>query len=301
MSVPASTPRKDRDPNEIFLGALVAILVTIVAILEGSLLVPRMGRYGTSTADTWSLNGQCIALVCLWLGLLGNEFAHRHERDWSRKTRKWIWGVQAAILALCVLANWEKAPWAPAVALFLAVMAMSAWSGYMKALALHPEDQKVLDQIIEQDRQRKREKWEEEQRSRRASRLAEAAALYGRELDVDPDELNNPLPPGVHWNIPARKHAPLIYFLRNGNRIKIGTTTDLKRRIRNLALRPEHVVLLEPGGRDKEREFHNRFAKYRDGNTEWFRHTGDLGAYLRERVAAVRSQQKASSSGSPDQ
>ncbi|MBW5248411.1 GIY-YIG nuclease family protein [Streptomyces sp. P01-B04] len=280
MSSPNTAPQENGNLGEKFLGFLAAIIIVITAILEGSLMVPRIGKFGTGTIDVVSLNGQCVFLVIAWLGLLAHEFIYRHEEYWRKKTRKWAWGIQIFTLALCAGVNWESGPWAPLVALFLVIMTMIIWDAYLKVLALHPEDQQILDRIIEQDRQHKRERWEHEQRRQRASRLAKAAALYGNDLQINPDDLDNPMPSDLSWKIPARKHPPLVYFIRNGNRVKIGTTTGLRRRISDLALRQENVLLLKPGGRNLEKELHQRFARLRDGNTEWFRLNGELREYV---------------------
>ncbi|MGJ5753365.1 GIY-YIG nuclease family protein [Streptomyces puniciscabiei] len=282
---------------ETLLGVLTCVLIALISVLESALVIPRIGRYGTSSFDKWCLNAQYIALIFMWFSLLGHEYVHRHERAWAKKSRRYGYTIQGLALALCAATNWGKGIWGAVIVAFLLLMVYSVWDAYMKALALHPEDQKVLDQIIEQKRQRAQERWEEEQRHRRAARLEEAAAQYGQDLAIDPSETKKP---SVEWKIPSRKHQPLVYFIRNGNRVKIGTTTDLRRRVRTLALRPENVVLLEAGGMDRERDFHKRFEKYREGNTEWFRDLGELSAYITERVEEIRRQQAATRSGSAD-
>ena len=75
-------------------------------------------------------------------------------------------------------------------------------------------------------------------------------------------------------------HAPVVYFIRNGSRIKIGTTQNLKRRLAALTLRAEDVVRAEHGDQRHERALHERFAAQRAGNTEWFDLTGPLAEYL---------------------
>ncbi|MFD1274882.1 GIY-YIG nuclease family protein [Streptomyces kaempferi] len=75
-------------------------------------------------------------------------------------------------------------------------------------------------------------------------------------------------------------HAPVVYFLRNGSRVKIGTTRNLRRRIASLALRPDDVIRVEHGGQDYEHSLHARFNAHRVGNTEWFELREDLAAYL---------------------
>lgn len=83
------------------------------------------------------------------------------------------------------------------------------------------------------------------------------------------------------YDLPKARHSSQVYFIRNGNRIKIGTTTNLRSRVSALSLRPEHVVLVVPGGRDVEQQMHALFAGYRDGNTEWFQDTGKLSTFIR--------------------
>ncbi|MGW1532313.1 GIY-YIG nuclease family protein [Streptomyces aureus] len=75
-------------------------------------------------------------------------------------------------------------------------------------------------------------------------------------------------------------HAPVVYFLRNGSRVKIGTTRNLRRRIAGLALRPDDAIRVEHGGVDYEQSLHARFDVHRVGNTEWFELRDDLAAYL---------------------
>lgn len=80
----------------------------------------------------------------------------------------------------------------------------------------------------------------------------------------------------------GQHHAPVVYFLRNGTRVKIGTTRNLRPRIARLALRPDNVMRVEHGGQDYEQSLHARFDGYRVGNTEWFELRGELAAYLGE-------------------
>lgn len=81
-------------------------------------------------------------------------------------------------------------------------------------------------------------------------------------------------------DVPRRSHPPVVYFLRNGNRIKIGTTTHLRERVKRLALRLDDVIVAVQGGADVERAMHRRFAAYRVGGTEWFEEAGELAAFV---------------------
>jgi hypothetical protein len=75
-------------------------------------------------------------------------------------------------------------------------------------------------------------------------------------------------------------HSPVVYFLLNGDRVKIGTSTHLRPRIRRLALRVDNLALVLAGDARFEAELHERFASYRDGDTEWFEMSGDVAAFV---------------------
>jgi hypothetical protein len=75
-------------------------------------------------------------------------------------------------------------------------------------------------------------------------------------------------------------HAPVVYFLRNGTRLKIGTSQSLRRRITSLSLRREDVIRVEHGDQQYERSLHRRFADLRVDETEWFELRGALAEYL---------------------
>ncbi|MET8826071.1 GIY-YIG nuclease family protein [Streptomyces sp. NPDC004610] len=77
-------------------------------------------------------------------------------------------------------------------------------------------------------------------------------------------------------NIPDGSHEDVVYFILNGNRVKIGTTTNLRNRVRALALKPRNVVACVPGDRRHEDEMHARFSKLRIGGTEWFSFEGPV-------------------------
>jgi len=65
----------------------------------------------------------------------------------------------------------------------------------------------------------------------------------------------------------------VVYYMRVGNRIKIGTTSSLRSRL--AAISPEELMATELGGSALER---HRHAQFRDLRTEgeWFRYEGVL-------------------------
>ncbi len=71
-------------------------------------------------------------------------------------------------------------------------------------------------------------------------------------------------------NIPDGPHADVVYFVLNGNRVKIGTTANLRNRVRALSLPSSNVIAVVPGGRSREAELHAALSHLRVGRTEWF-------------------------------
>ena len=84
-------------------------------------------------------------------------------------------------------------------------------------------------------------------------------------------------------------HDSVVYFIANGGRVKIGYTTNLKSRLSALALRSDSVLLTLQGGPELERALHARFAKYRNGNTEWFELAPEIFRYASGCNAVTRS------------
>lgn len=76
----------------------------------------------------------------------------------------------------------------------------------------------------------------------------------------------------------ARLHAPLVYYVVLDGLIKIGTTTQFRRRMTNL--RAEEYLAVEPGGITLETKRHHQFALQRvPGDGELFRPSAELLAH----------------------
>lgn len=76
----------------------------------------------------------------------------------------------------------------------------------------------------------------------------------------------------------------MIYFAQlTTGAIKIGTTEDLDGRLAGLGSyygEPPALLGTMPGGREREREIHARFAHLRLGRTEQFRPASDLMTFI---------------------
>lgn len=66
----------------------------------------------------------------------------------------------------------------------------------------------------------------------------------------------------------AAVRVDVVYFLRFGDRVKIGTTGNPRQRF--ASLRYDELLAFERGGRALEQRRHARFADHRLGSSEWF-------------------------------
>lgn len=102
-------------------------------------------------------------------------------------------------------------------------------------------------------------------------------------LDAAAIHLNPPGPYSDRLDVSsllsAGGHEPVVYFIRHGERIKIGTTRNLRGRIAALSLRAEDALLALKGDEAFEGTLHTHFAHLRDGDTEWFEAAPELRRY----------------------
>lgn len=70
----------------------------------------------------------------------------------------------------------------------------------------------------------------------------------------------------------------VVYYLRLGELVKIGTTANPRQRFG--ALPHDEVLAFERGNRRLEQARHAQFAAARAGTSEWFELTADLAAHV---------------------
>lgn len=68
----------------------------------------------------------------------------------------------------------------------------------------------------------------------------------------------------------ALRGQVVVYYVRIGDHIKIGFTTNMKLRLSALRIDPDAVLATEPGGRTLEAERHKQFAAERVSRREDF-------------------------------
>lgn len=76
--------------------------------------------------------------------------------------------------------------------------------------------------------------------------------------------------------------SAVVYYIKHGDRIKIGTSTSWHKRL--LALPHDELLALEHGGPRREQERHTQFIRDRIRRTEWFTITDEL----MEHISSVR-------------
>lgn len=229
-----------------------------------------------------------IGMTCIWALSLWQEQHRFYDRFTQRACRKIGLISHLSVLVIAAAAASES-PNRIAIWIGLPVLcfaAVATWASWMQTRLLPDEDQAVIDAIINRETAQRAAIHDASEREKRRARLTAIVESLGYAITDTPAQAVTPAEaPAIKWTIPGGKHAPLVYFIRNGNRMKIGTTTELKRRIRTLALRPENVALLVAGDQRREREYHKQFADLRVGRTEWFAYEGALADYIHHQLA----------------
>lgn len=117
-----------------------------------------------------------------------------------------------------------------------------------------------------------------------------ATALHGEPIpSVEPSgiEAADVAHPNV-WN--HASHKPLVYFISNGDRVKIGVSTNIAARVGALSLRRSNALLLLWGSYSLEKALHQHFAADQVGNTEWFVLSNSIRDFIARRRSAVAAQ-----------
>lgn len=108
----------------------------------------------------------------------------------------------------------------------------------------------------------------------------------GRPADTDTvdrwliEEVSNKRRPTPTTETPYVQPNAVVYYVLFGDRVKIGTTTKLRKRL--TAIPHDRVLATEPGSYDVERQRHAQFRHLREGrNREWFRYEAELVDHIR--------------------
>ena len=235
-----------------------------------------------------------ICMLGLWAASLREEQARFYDRIAQRSSRRAGLFGHLSVLFIAVVGvsgSPGRIGWWIVLAM-LCLAAVVSWAMWMQIRFLPDEDQAVIDAILSREAAQRAATFDASEREKRRERLTAIVGSLGYSLADTPAPRGKQADaPAIKWPIPSGKHKPLVYFIRNGNRLKIGTTVELKRRIRTLALRAENVALLVDGDQRREREFHKQFAEHRIGNTEWFAYESPLTDYVADQNRLARKEE----------
>ncbi|MEH0552568.1 GIY-YIG nuclease family protein [Streptomyces sp. B21-101] len=113
-------------------------------------------------------------------------------------------------------------------------------------------------------------------------RSMERQLVEARHANALENAASKPRVPGEHCDNPKG----VVYYIRRRGYVKIGTTTQLRARMRDLM--PDEVLAVEPGSYKLEGELHVRFAHIRlSPKCEYFLLDEDLQAHIARVVSRV--------------
>ncbi|NUS25049.1 MAG: GIY-YIG nuclease family protein [Streptomyces sp.] len=298
MAIAPPTPRMigiiDRILATLAWGCQIGAAVLYLAITFQSDTWRNMLAHDPAyTINVWLF---AVAMALMWMTALREEQAHyynRRVRTFQRKVRTFGHFGALFIAAASAADNHKDRIGIWAVMGMAVLISTGTWSAWMKTRALPAEDQAVIDAIHDREAQQAAAAYDLSEKERRRERLNAIVTGLGYQLTDHPAPATQQEADTDHafWTVPSGKHAPLVYFIRNGNRMKIGTTAELKRRIRTLALRAENVALLLDGDRRLERQLHDQFADLRIGNSEWFAYESPLTDYVTNQNRLARKEE----------
>ena len=292
-----TTTRPTRNRAVKVLACYVWLFVLATSVLAVALITPAIPRGPISSIDKLDFYLSAAMFQLLWIWSLISERLDRYDLRKVRFFRRAGLLTQAAYLTILTIGLWNTPQrHHAAIAAFSVALAMLMWRALAAATALHPDDQKVIDKVIEEEHEMRAQHRQAELAQLREGRLHEALRQVRRFTAVEPAPEPAAVTPPINWNIPKGSHTPVVYFIRNGNRIKIGTTADLHQRVRRLSLRMDNVALILIGNRDLERSMHRQFNALRVGNSEWFRDAEPLSRFITEQVDRLTTPSKGSDS-----
>lgn len=83
-----------------------------------------------------------------------------------------------------------------------------------------------------------------------------------------------------------RDKPGVVYFIRIGEELKIGWTSNIKNR--SNALQADAVLHVQPGTQHDEHEYHQQFNEHRTRGKEWFALNEDTQEKIQEIISAYR-------------
>lgn len=98
-------------------------------------------------------------------------------------------------------------------------------------------------------------------------------------------EMQGQFPPPQPRPFKQPERTAVVYYIRFGDRIKIGTTMDIGTRLQ--ALPHEELLLTEPGSYELEGKRHRQFNRHLIAGREWFEAAPELLDFIATRRAQL--------------
>lgn len=112
----------------------------------------------------------------------------------------------------------------------------------------------------------------------------QAVREYGLRMTAERPDSEAPYSaPRILHNLPQRETTSVVYYIKFADRVKIGFTTNLVKRLQ--AIPHDEVLATEPGLMDLERARHQQFSDLRVVG-EWFKYEEPLVSHIKSFKAA---------------
>lgn len=278
-----------KDLDEIVARSLAIVTFTVVlgAITWSTVAI---GTLLSSMAPTWVSYLVAVIFDMTWAACMGAEWLMRYdkERAWLPRTAGW---VALAVSVLTIALEGAMATGKPVIGAAGGLVSILAKGLWMVTMNISARRLSALDQ-----------QWYEKAASAASAelartvmerKLARTRALVEQEraaLDTFQSQpriaATEPFEQ-VPVDIPAGPHQNVVYVVRNGDRVKIGTSGKLADRVKALSLRRSDVLLAVTGSWELESELRQRFAEHRIGTTEWFSFVPEIRDFVTDTVSDV--------------
>jgi hypothetical protein len=313
-------------PLDVEAAAFRAVTVLTVLVVAGAVVwsTVAIGSLLSTVAPPWTAYLVAGVFDLAWITALTLEWLSRYDDARADAPRRAGWLSLAVSMALIALHGYQQGHLiAGLCGSLVAAVSKSMWHLVMKHSSteldpdtrgwLDKERSKITAQLARADAQRgllrttsrtDRLRLALESGQGSDSRVSDPEqspwSIYRARILPDGSPVpTGLLPDGTPVPVPREgPHPPVVYFLRDGHRMKIGATVNIPQRTSYMRYSPDDVMLTLAGGHAYERAVHDRFAAYRIPvlhtpsnpdfygtnvpSTEWFEFTGELRDFVWE-------------------
>jgi hypothetical protein len=261
---------------------VLTVLVVCAALVWSTVAI---GHLLSLMAPVWVSYLVAVVFDMAWVTCMAAEWLMRYDRTRAR-VAYWAGWAFLAVSVLAISTDGALSTGKPVIGAAGGMVSVISKGLWMVVMSISAQRLSPLDQ-----------QWYEKANSaltaelaltRARRKLARVKALQAQEkAALDAILADPPVAGSLPFDlepapVPEAGHEPLVYVIRNGNRVKIGTTTNLSQRIKHLSLRQKDLLLTLDGGPELERDLHQRFQDYRAGTSEWFDFVPEIRDFVRD-------------------